>query len=390
MPSLSTRAGTPRDSNTNIEYLEYADFERHATVNGNTTIFDNGRFWVSTFADIVNGYDIPNYHQRKNNGELLPYTPWLRVSCIQTDSFGPQAWGTTDGNTSYFLRSTNGKDSPFLPVRAGGIPPFTYPVYWSVNNWVREKVDPHIFVQAAAAKLYSRGWDTLTFVAEFRQVLRMFKNILKSAIALATSPGGLRDAWLQGRYGWRVLVFDILEANKVINSLDEEIRERNKDRTGTNMDWVTEVVTNNSFGSADESVVVRIDHELGVRGSIIADFIPPKFQTNVAVTAWELVPYSFVVDWFFSVGTALNAMSFLVLNHNYTASWGYHYNHTRTYTKTVVPKAGWWHNSDGYNVEEVSVKYRHPTTVPFLPQMNVNLNEFKIVDLLALIAQRLF
>ena len=39
------------------------------------------------------------------------------------------------------------------------------------------------------------------------------------------------------------------------------------------------------------------------------DFLSPHLQTNLAVTAWEMVPLSFIVDWVLNVGDVLGALS---------------------------------------------------------------------------------
>ena len=132
-----------------------------------------------------------------------------------------------------------------------------------------------------------------------------------------------------------------------------------------------------------------MDHEISFRGAIVSDFVAPTFQFNPVVTAWEVVTLSFVVDWILNVGRALNAISFLATSEAYTASYSIDYRHVRTYERTVLPKAGWWHNTAGYVQEHMQVLKRTPCTVPSLPRLSVNLDSFKVLDLIALFLQRI-
>jgi hypothetical protein len=397
MGSLNTNAGTPRKENRYISNLSYGGFTRYAYKNGALQGSPYlGLFWYGYEYDKYFGVDIPNFHARKSAGELLPYTPYTKgtqeISNIRGYLEYEGQFSPTNTGWYFVIRSNEGSH-PFMES-PDGTNLFTGDPINEANSAISERFGeqtPYSLVQAAAAKAYSSGWDTLTFLAEFHHVLRMFKSILSNLSSLAKSPDNLRDAWLEGRYGWRVLVYDILDANEAIRKLSKKQSQRTKERTGTTLSWT------NSYESLHEnpfcyynSRVITDKCSLGLRGRVISDFTPPAFQFNPVTTAWELVTLSFVIDWVWNVGQALNAMSFLVLSGEYSACWSLQYDKVRTYSSTFTPKSGWTINGLGSFTETTSIIHRHPCVVPKLPSINVRLDEFKVLDLIALLWQRLF
>lgn len=395
MPSLSIDAGSNRPSNRWVTSNEWCEFWYDTFINGSLSSslpLSSNQFSAGT--DVYFGRDLPNYHKRKNNGELLPMTLYIFCTQALSNVKGQMTWdGYFNGNPnhySYRVYDKKGLNRPYLPFDSHpGV--FTFATVPTVRGWIDEQlpIEPSQYVQAAAAKLYGQGWDVLTFLAEFRHVLRMFKNIVHTIKTAFKSPKDLQNAWLEGRYGWRVLVFDILDATQAILAIDEEQRLRAKERTGWSTTWNTQFTETKQYYTRTEDRVINIDHELSVRGSIVADFVAPTFSFNPVVTAWELVTLSFVIDWVINVGCALNALSFLALSGDYTAAWSLNYKHVRTYENVVTPKLNFNYQTAFSATEEVEFRMRRPCTVPLIPTVNVRLDEFKVIDLIALLLQRI-
>jgi hypothetical protein len=265
-------------------------------------------------------------------------------------------------------------------------------------------INGDVFAQQAAAKLYGRGWDGLTFAAELHKLVRMFRQfipkvlkLLREAFRLYRSGALARlgyasvDAWLEGRYGWRILIYDIEDINELMKKIDEDEMLRSKERVG---DVFTYTWDRSSTGTAG-NVVNRDDvtnYTVRMRGSIIADFTPSKITLNPVLTAWEIVPFSFVVDWIVQVGRALEAMSFLALNNKYTACVGYKVEVERT-VRFESFGTGIWSNEFHSTFPDIEVDdnwellRRRPVRVPTKPLLNVDLNAFKVMDLVALVLQ---
>lgn len=123
-----------------------------------------------------------------------------------------------------------------------------------------------------------------------------------------------RDVWLEHRYGWMPLLGDIKGQLDLLTSLDEST-------------WML-----TGIGKAGDFVRSQVDNSDGAREypvlttSVInylckcrLDFLPRNYNdailrmagcTNPFSVAWELLPFSFVADWFVPVGDSLSALDY--------------------------------------------------------------------------------
>lgn len=323
----------------------------------------------------VEGFDLPNYHRRKREGELLPMTPYTK-----------------------YERDTAYRGSYTITASSGSV--WTWSPHWHVSGAqvTEEEVDNELsgldaqyYVQAAAAKLYSSGWDGLTFAAELNRTISMFRGIVKRA-AYVIARGKADNAWLEGRYGWRVLMYDIQDFIKLVNAVDDG-RKRYSERAGYTIRNTS--VTNNVEDPATASIdswnrKVTTQWVIGTRGSIVADIEPPKIQVNPITTAWELLTLSFVVDWLVNIGQWLASLSFLTFSHEYTAAQGFKVECYRSLELVDVVDAANYSNTVTCYGDCIARKFvRVPTTVPTIPLTRLRLDAFKVLDLVALLRQAL-
>lgn len=321
------------------------------------------------------GFNTPRFHSRRRKGELLPMTKWTQ-EYIQ---------GTAEG--SYEI-TKNG-----VTISSIGNRQFMPDVFPSVgvlssvatdNNFVDQA---QRMTDAAAASIYKQNWDTLTFLAELHKTVRMFRNFLRNLGKLASDPNQVYNAWLEGRYGWRILMYDLIDIQKALSNLDRS-RERFNQANGYSLEYSDEVTMQKIFGSADLLATVVDTWACSIRGHVVADIKPPEFIFNPILTGWELIPYSFVIDWIINVGGWIEQLSFHTLQTNYTASMGWHINYTRKFKSLDANwKDGW---SGSYTMDcdiEGFLTVRVPTTVSYLPSISLNLDAFKVLDLVALVMQ---
>lgn len=407
MSSLSVKAGAINPNSYHIESLDYgAQWRKYYANNVLQSDVNFGNFHRGLNYEHFHGRVLDRFHQRKNSGELLPYT---KYECIKHSATitGPSQHiaGHTDKTYGYPIRyEWRWLDS--------SIPCFTWfpgfvsgKLTWVDDTFTAAGFDNYwSYPQAAAAKLYSRGWDGLTFLAEFHQIIRMFRQAVPQFLRLGTSYLDLWRAakfssafpsfqqWLSVRYGWRILLYDIQDINKLMSEVNTKSRSRNKERVGDNLTYQVD----NSFvtgGDYKKFFSDITDVSLSVRGSIIADFIPAKVNFNVVKTAWELVPWSFVVDWFINVGRSIDALSFLLINDQYTCALGRYLTSERHVYVNDVQFAGWWSVGGYSNIEEfectetVDFRQRRPCVVSVSPLPSVNLDGYKVIDLIALLGQ---
>jgi hypothetical protein len=329
------------------------------------------------------GEDTPNFNKRRSKGELLPYTYWYQEDTITTKLKGSYDLEIPGGNKTYTKRDD------VIPV-----PTVPWACYLGdcfellTKNGINHEMCAE-YVQSAAANIYTRGWDALTFLAEFKHVVRMFKGLTRD-LKKSTSDYNTPSLWLEGRYGWRTLLYDVEDFMKYVVGL-EQMRSRHKQRAGVSGSFTeTSILQHNgSTGLYLHSITDEVQYSL--RGSVIADIEPPRFALNPVLTTWEVTKASFIVDWFYDVGQWLEAMSFALWASNYYASTGIKATLTRK-TKLVDrldPYATGYVGDAKAEVECVqNLTWRQPADhVVNRPYVKANLDAFKVIDLVALATQ---
>lgn len=348
------------------------------------------------------GEAIPNFHKRRAKGELLPFTNFLKV---ETEGYaGPY----TQAKAKYATYNVCSSCTGLAPAWNLGLS------YDSVMLELEESLwNWEAYVQAAAAAIDGKAFDLLTWAAELRELRKLWELIsgrwLKSQLAKAASRKTLDkrnqdisdtfvDAWLGARYGIRPLIADINNLNEALKAnLDGKLR-RFKERRGVSHRWTTTDnlgATGIGWGwPGTLSFQREVSVDLSIRGSVIADIDLGTFKLNPIQTGWELLPYSFVLDWFISVGKALGAGS-LILNaketqaaKGFTTTW-------RSVTESVgdiTPTVSGWQITSAPSlpmriVEEWRIERRIPTRVSLTPFVNVRLDPWKAIDLYALFDQ---
>lgn len=343
------------------------------------------------------GWDIPHFHRRVKKGELLPHTPWWRQT-LTGDSIGSSDYNYCDPSVPTDIWNI---------YRTGNFSPLDD---WCITaDEILAEIPSRYdqYLMEAAAKIYSSGHDTLTFLAEMTEVRRLFLSTSEKLVTIVKSlrrrkPSKIRwdaylksrsNEWLSVRYGWRTLKYDLEDLYKVITHLGEK-RTRYSETSGNK-------VTNSTQNDYEYEkwlfyldCVQKNDITVEIRGSVTADIDIPQFQFNPFVTAWELIPLSFVIDWICSIGKSIAAMSFKVLEHNYVASKGYQVTYDRTFQSSIgtlktgcnpVFTSG---TQTQYGWSKFIIEKRTPCTVPFIPHYALRLNPYKVIDLLGLLIQR--
>lgn len=340
---------------------------------------------VYEYVNIMRGWNIPNFHKRKVSGELLPYTPYEYFEGKYTNNLGYIKFFFTD-YTEYSDHTHDylpGCDLPYVDDYYGNIS-YTY------CRDLASNYDLAFYVQAAAANVYSQGYDALTSLAELRETISMFTGLRERLIKLlrrGLSLKSLEDIWLEYRYGWRTLYFDMVELSELMASLDDSFK-RYTERAGHKEEYTTSSVHTVAWPSLTWDITTTTSISISLRGSVTADIQPPKFAFNPLTTAWELVTLSFVIDWFLKVGTWLQALSFLVLQTDYTAAGGFSLKATRTieFGNFRSPN-NHVHNVSysGSQTGSVVYKVRTPMRVSTIPHLAITLDVPKFIDLWALV-----
>jgi hypothetical protein len=167
------------------------------------------------------------------------------------------------------------------------------------------------------------------------------KSVVKSAADLAS------DLWLQYQYGVRPLVSTL---NGVIDAMSRYRKSHRWTARGNQSLSRTRVTSGTATYWVADFFWTRTDvHEIKVRAGILLEE-EVRLSNNLGVDAsgmlslpWELIPFSFVADWFINVGDFISGIVPFVSKRP-LGSW-YTLEETVTSTWTVVgvgsPKGAW-------------------------------------------------
>lgn len=182
----------------------------------------------------------------------------------------------------------------------------------------------------AAAKIDDPIFHGAVFLGELRETigflraplrnLNKYLNSLRKRGATRGYKGRtlasyISDNWLQYRYGIKPLVMDVQDALEAVDSLKEKPLTNRKTARGYHM------VHENHEGSISgwfstmwqchKDIKTRIVTECraGVLYEIDARDTFGLGLNDIPDTAWEVIPYSFVADWFWNVGDYITAIT---------------------------------------------------------------------------------
>ena len=166
-------------------------------------------------------------------------------------------------------------------------------------------------------------------LAQVRQTVDMFADevtraarvllALKRGVAnqipylLGISPAALRrdrgrsiaNYWLEYSYGWKPLAQSVHDVQKVLHksmSKNREIQGKGTAKYNLNGEFLyrNEIWKEKQQGRAKTQITARLDNPSAAQMNSYG-------LINPASVAWELVPWSFAIDWFMPVGQTLEA-----------------------------------------------------------------------------------
>lgn len=180
---------------------------------------------------------------------------------------------------------------------------------WGVNLFEAKQSIGMIVKRATQLRKFVRKLNHFDFPGAARDLQMDFvpKGVRKSSKAFANN-------WLEYHFGWEPLVKDIGGA---VDTLQKPFPKRKV--TGTGKGDILGVSTFvNDYGPSEGKITgtTRTTGSTGVRLQAVASVSNPNLYlanqlgfTNPLSIAWELVPFSFVADWFVNVGDVLSSMT---------------------------------------------------------------------------------
>ncbi len=265
----------------------------------------------------------------------------------------------------------------------------------------------------ALAQAKAPDWDILTFIGEFHQTVDLAKLTIErfgnigrwvawkaywkeikrarkakrpydpqQALALFTS------LWLEARYSWRPLVYDLRSALKALS----HHRKNALSRKSYTHDVPVSVTSSASadYGSVAVHRTKVVEGNIRYRAVVFYRDEMGPIGANPVITAWQLTRFSFIVDWFVDISSWLQAVSpregFTNLGVSVSAAMDITETDTAQY---VSGSYGTFAASVTDRVVRTTTRSyeRLPYTGVPLPSIQIHLNPLKIIDLAALAFQ---
>jgi hypothetical protein len=298
----------------------------------------------------------PNYWDKRKSGVLLPMNayslykqehvcPMSKLITVNW-AFHPVVDPITDQIIGGYYQGTQaGEFSVTAPLQYG------FPTYWGLG----ENPDPHVWDiinDKLLEKLASQKSNLGEALAEGKQAASMItkgaRTILIAAIALRrldfmgcvralrcditpqhylalqqraikptylSSGGGLRflaDTWLEFHYGWQPLLSDIhgtvetLVDNWNANQLHLIVKVHKTVKLKQFESHITNVTSNVAASYATQKYSGTIRYNVTAPSNHLKEQLG---LLNPVSLAWNLLPYSFVADWFLDINSSLNQCS---------------------------------------------------------------------------------
>lgn len=229
------------------------------------------------------------------------------------------------------------------------------------------------------------------------KVLRKARKLDFASLSKELSPSELKDRYMELRYALRPLMYDADNTMKALATSGALHNTRRVARGYANGTWskqdtIYTYPTSDIIRTINREISIAVDIRAGVLCDVNLSLPSVWGIDQVATSAWELVPFSFVADWFVDVGNKLAAFS-PNAGVRKLASWvtvTETTSHVNSYVSSACTLGSWTTNTEtwGGTKQHITVhKYRQVNpSLDLLPNVTVRLNTFKILDLAAMIS----
>lgn len=265
-----------------------------------------GQVQTKVITDVVT----PGFHALKECGGFLPLNPFSISTTTETREPADSGIHTARSvNCSRVTREARG--SAFHVLLAE-------PTRLSVP--VVPEAAIGAVVNAAVADARTQAWDALTFIREWESTRSMFANSAGRVSNFANRAASyarkfkrdpiraFSDKWLEYRYGWMPALYDLKSAVEALSRAEIAMA---RGRGAQSIPFSDSVTYSENRGNYQFTCTETIEGSHLVRGWAAADmsnpFINNRVRVDPVLTLYETIPFSFVLDMFFQVGTWLEA-----------------------------------------------------------------------------------
>jgi len=251
------------------------------------------------------GYSYSRYYERKNRwGQSKPYTltlPYLDEALHVT------SWVRSGSSPGISLDAASG-----IPFAGLSYTHVLNDSYEKLRNKIYEKVQlgvdfaehrQAISMIANAATTIARSYSAVRHLRFGDAARHLRMGFVPPGVAIHRAVG---NNWLQYWFGWKPLVADIYAGLETlvtpIKSYSHVKARSRQPLLNVHVDGAERISTS-GFVYAQQGARVAFDYD----GAAFT--LEQMGLNNPAALAWELVPFSFVVDWFINVGDVLSSLT---------------------------------------------------------------------------------
>lgn len=255
-------------------------------------------------------------------------------------------------------------------------------------------IDPSAMLALVSAAETSKTIDSMTQIC--KRVIKILRHVRKlnlRALAGDLSPKQLSQDYMAARYAIRPLYYDARGLMRGLARGHEKIRETYRgsaQATHTASDTLSNVqVWTYITGSWNRTLSYEVSAKAGVLCAVDVGAVNTWGIDQIAETAWELVPFSFIADWFGNTGNWIAAHT-PNAGVNQLASW-VTVKETLITTQTLVSVT----NVPPSNASAVGLSMTKPTwrreeqvlqrsvdpRIGAYPRFDLNLDVYKLLDL---------
>lgn len=389
-----------------------------------TCVSTTGYSTPPTSSLLRDGWKDPEWNQRIAENQLASY-PYNRsgvshkpgLISVSSDS-GP----TVSGLTRYRVASTNGHfiSGMFNPLPAVlSTTSLKNNLMTSMAAYAKSSSLQAVVSLMEGPKTFRLLADTAFRVAHVLQVAR--RSLRGDTRALRQllermEVHGVQDAlkwYLEYRYGWRILLMEMEAARQAIEAemhiATEPVRARDRFTTGGTLvssvagsmssgqlSMAPNVIANLVMNTTKETYSELVAGEaLGFYLLDDAAALQKQLGLHALPTVWELIPGSFIADWFVNIGDWLQAFASITPGFQWL---GGQYSQLQR-TKIVLKVVGGYYGSTTYplvvhsNGETEITRYSFARSlenpaVPLPPVIANDLNLLRCIDAVALLVNR--
>jgi len=232
------------------------------------------------------------------------------------------------------------------------------------------------------------------------RIIRAVKNLDLKYLKGQISFEQLADRYMEARYALRPLFYDVANLSNALQATPpaksrQTFRGKVSDSDLTSLETVVPIFDDGFH--IDLATIQSRSTEVVVTAGVLTDVVfmgsTHTFGlTEVAESAWELVPFSFVVDWFTNLGKLISAWA---PNPGFSVVGSWVKTEISTvydcYPTEIVNIGTPWSPSSsgtfsGSYMEIHKTITREPSpSIPWLPSFDVNLDMLKLLDIVMLL-----